>query len=237
MDLKQIWSKAGSWFGNLFKKQDYHVPIDDLGLISHDIENQQSDSQAPECNHIVVKTSPQVVRTESMEKLQESFNNLIEQLSAINKHLDCQIAQRKDLLEKINELPELLKGFPAVVETQKKLTENMLEQLKASTARQQQFVDIVEKIPLETAKQTDALAGIDHQLAASADTDVQIAENFNSQSDSILQMSKTFSASDRHLKYLVSIQNKRFMWLFIIAISVCTTVILLFAGIILYLKK
>jgi lipopolysaccharide/colanic/teichoic acid biosynthesis glycosyltransferase len=34
-------------------------------------------------------------------------------------------------------------------------------------------------------------------------------------------MKKTFSASDRYLKYLVSKQNKRFVWIFWTAVGVC----------------
>ena len=56
------------------------------------------------------------------------------------------------------------------------------------------------------------------------------------QTDGILQMSKTFAASDRYLKYIISKQNKRFMWIFIAAISICSTVILILTGIIIYLK-
>jgi len=137
------------------------------------------------------------------------------------------------------------------VENQKQITEQMLEQLRATVSRNQEFIDVVEKIPTETAKQTDALVDIDHQLAAAADTDVQIAENFNkfnetldklsqstdSQTDGIIQMSKTFATSDRYLKYIISRQNKRFMWIFVTAISVCVLAILLLTGIIIYLRQ
>jgi hypothetical protein len=36
----------------------------------------------------------------------------------------------------------------------------------------------VDRIPQETARQTDTQASINHQLAAAADTDVQLAESF-----------------------------------------------------------
>ncbi len=152
---------------------------------------------------------------------------------------------------RIEKLPQWLESFPDVVENQKQITEQLLEQLKSSTARQDQFMDSVQKIPTETAKQTDALVDIDHQLAAAADTDVQMAESFNKfnqtldklnqstegQTDSILTMSKTFAASDRYLKYIISRQNKRFMWIFIASVSVCVAVILILVGIIIYINE
>jgi len=145
----------------------------------------------------------------------------------------------------------LLESFPAVAENQRQVIEQLLEQLKASAAKSQQFVDAVGKIPTETAKQTDALVDIDHQLAAAADTDVQMAESFNKfnetldklnqstlgQTDGIMQMSKTFATSDRYLKYIISRQNKRFLWIFVTAISVCALAILILTGIIIYIRQ
>jgi len=145
----------------------------------------------------------------------------------------------------------LLEGFPELLENQKQVTGQLLEQLKAAAIKNEQFIDAVEKIPTETAKQTDALVDIDHQLAAAADTDVQMAESFNKfnetldklnqstlgQTDSIMQMSKTFSTSDRYLKYIISKQNRRFMWIFVTAIGVCVLAILVLTGIIIYLRQ
>ncbi|MHC4891090.1 MAG: hypothetical protein ACYTEO_16685, partial [Planctomycetota bacterium] len=187
---------------------------------------------------------------ESLEKLQEGFNKLIEQLQGINEHLNHQVTQHADLMGRIEQLPKLLESFPAVVENQKQIIEELIEQLKASVTKEEQFIDAVQKIPAETVKQTDALVDIDHQLAAAADTDVQMAESFNKfnetldklnrsavgQSDSIIQMSRTFATSDRYLKYIISRQNKRFMWIFITAIGVCVLVVLILTGIILYLR-
>lgn len=253
MTLKELWSrtksKTGGWLRTrkLSRLQDYQPQINNEGLISQDTES-AVDAQAEQDNQAIVKTknSP-----ESLEKLQASFNKLIEQLQGINEHLNNQVAQHQDLMGRIDKLPELLESFPAVVENQKQLTEQLFEQLKANVTKQHQFMDAVEKIPTETAKQTDALIDIDHQLSAAADTDVQMAESFNKfnetldklnqstvgQTDSIMQMSKTFAASDRYLKYIISRQNKRFMWIFITAIAVCAIVILILTGIILYLRR
>ena len=162
-----------------------------------------------------------------------------------------QVAQNEDLMGRIEQLPKLLESFPGVVENQKRLTEQLLEQLKEMASKDEQFIDAVGKIPAETAKQTDALVNIDHQLAAAADTDVQMTESLNKfnealeklndstvgHTDSVMQMSRTFAASDRYLKYIMSRQRKSFLWIFMIAIGVCTAAILILAGIILYIKQ
>ena len=257
MTLKEFWANTGRWLrAHKPSIGGAHQPeIDEDGLISQssDPAEQHGDSSVPggnQPNNVVVRAIPPAERQESLQKLQEGFDKLVEQLQGINEHLNRQAGQHEDLMGRIQQLPGLLESFPAMVENQKRITEQLLEQLKGGAAKNEQFVDAVEKIPNETAKQTDALVNIDHQLAAAADIDVQMTEslnNFNesldklnqstvSQTDGIIQMSKTFAASDRYLKYIISRQNKRFMWIFIAAVSICVTVILILAGIVIYLK-
>jgi chromosome segregation ATPase len=255
MAFKDFCSKTFGWLKTHKPSQatDYQMQIDEEGLISQDDESEQSAGQetTDQGSKVMVKMVKPKDKTQTLEKLQAGFDRLIEQLQGINEHLNYQVARHEDLMNQINKLPKLLESFPAVVETQKQLTQQLLEQLQAAAAKQQQFVDAVEKIPNETAKQTDALVEIDHQLAAAADTDVQMAESFNKfnetvdklnqtamgQTDAISQMSRTFATSDRYLKYIISRQNKRFMWVFVTAIGVCVLVILILVGIILYLRQ
>ena len=221
--------------------------------MAQDVEQAETagDVQAAKSGKVEVKTIQPVRKQESLEKLQEGFNKLVVQLQGINEHLNRQVTQHEDLMGRLEQLPKLLESFPTVAENQKEVVEQLLEQLRATAAKSQQFVDAVEKIPTETAKQTDALVNIDHELAAAADTDVQMAESFNKfnetldklnqstlgQTDSIMQMSKTFATSDRYLKYIISRQNKRFLWIFVTAISVCALAILILTGIIIYIRQ
>lgn len=250
--LKNLWSRTGSWL-RAHKPSgavNYQPQLNNEGLLGSNAEAAEG-SGAAQDNQVVVKTVQPMDKSESLEKLQAGFNKLVEQLQGINEHLNRQVAQHENLMERMEKLPQLLESFPSVVESQKQLTEQMLEQLKATATKNQQFIDAVEKIPTETARQTDALVDIDHQLAAAADTDVQMAESFNKfnetlgkldqsttgQTDSILQMSRTFATSDRYLKYIISRQSKRFMWIFAIAVGVCLFAILALVGIVIYLRQ
>ena len=255
MTLKDFWARTSSWLRahKLSRSADYQPQLNNEGLISQNAESTEPivEKQPAQSNQVVVKTLQPVDKTQPLEKLQVGFNKLVEQLQGINEHLNRQVTQHEDLMSRIEQLPKLLENFPAVVENQKQITEQLLEQIKTTATKEQQFIDAVEKIPTETAKQTDCLVDIDHQLAAAADTDVQMAESFNkfnetldkldqstiSQTDSILQMSKTFATSDRYLKYLISRQNKRFMWIFMIAMGVCVLAILILTVIIIYLRQ
>jgi len=255
MTLKEIWSKTSNWLrtDKLSRLRDYQPQIDDEGLISPNPESAEAsvDDKAAQSNQVVVKTVQPKDKSESLEKLQAGFDKLVEQLQGINEHLNRQVTHNEDLMGRIEALPKLLESFPVVVENQKRLTEQLFEQLKATATKDQQFIDAVEKIPTETGKQTDALVDINHQLAAAADTDVQMTESFNKfnetldkvnqstigQTDGILQMSKTFAASDRYLKYIMSRQRKSFMWIFMIAMGVCLLAILILTVVIIYLKQ
>ena len=255
MDLKEFWSKTNRWLGahKLSESDDYQPELDTENLIAvQGVSAEETESEeVVENNQVVVKTVSQENQPIPAEKLQHGFEQLIEQLQGINENLNSQVTQHQSLMIQLEKMPNLLESFPAVVQEQQELAGQLIEQLKAKAANDQQFTEAVEKIPNETSKQTDALVSINHQLAASADTDVQVVENFNkfnkhleqldrsagSQTDSILQMSKTFATSDRYLKYLISKQNKRFMWMFIVAMGVCVFAILLLTGIIFFLPK
>ncbi len=255
MALKEFWSKTKDWVQTRRQTDlnEYPPALNHEGMIAPDdeptkpIEDNSSDSD----NSVVVKTLQPADKGQSLDKLNAGFTKLVEQLEGINSHLDQQVTQHQELMGRMEKFPQLLETFPAVVENQKQLTEQLFEQLKATATKDQQFIDAVERIPSETAKQTDALVNIDHQLAAAADTDVQMAETFNKfnqalekleqstvgQTDGIMQMSRTFATSDRYLKYLMSIQNRRFMWVFMTAMGVCVLSILILVCMIFYLKQ
>lgn len=259
MTVKEFWtrtkSKTVTWLHahKPGRGGSYQPDVNDKGLIDANDEPAVDESieAGAQSDKVLVKTVPPTEKQQSLEKLQAGFDKLIEQLQGINQHLNRQISQNEELMSRIEQLPKLLESFPDLVQNQKQITEGLFEQIKAAIAKDQQFVDTVERIPMETAKQTDALVDIDHQLAAAADTDVQMVESFNkfnetldklnqrtvSQTDSIVQMSRTFATSDRYLKYILSKQNRRFMWVFIAAIGVCVMAILILTAIVIFLKS
>lgn len=256
MGWKDFWSRATTWLTEHRpgrEHKDYQPQIDSEGLMSHTSESDRpgNGDGHTDSNHIVVKAAPAKGRNESLERIQVSFDQLVGQLHAINDHLGKQLAQHQELMARIDQLPKLLESWPAVVQNQNQLTEQLFEQLKANITKDEQLLQAVGKIPTETAKQTDAMVEINHQLAAAADTDVQMTESFNKfnetldklnqttvgHKDSIMQMSKTFATSDRYLKYVMTRQNRRFWWMFITAVGVCLFVILVFTGIIIYLGR
>lgn len=234
MAIKDFWKKTYNLI-NVKGRPSFEPEITNDGLIASADENQDP-TPKPEHNHVIVKKTPQNSREQSIELIQQGMTDLLSQLKGINDNLAKQVHQQETLTDRIENLPEMVKTIPAVVHNQSKTVDAMLEQLKSEESRSEKFIEAVEKIPAETGKQTDALTDIKHQLSASSETDVQMAESFNNfknsvdtlnnmskmQTDSLQAMNKTFAASDRYMKYLVSKQSKRFAWLFIATISIST---------------
>lgn len=258
MTLKQFWAGTGKWLRarKPFTTTGSQPQIDEDGLISQNDNpakpgKDTASAHGTDGDQVMVKAVQPMTPQESLEKLQSGFEKLVEQLEGINEHLNRQASQHEDLMGRLERLPQMLESFPEAVENQKRIIEELFEQIKSNAAKDEQFMDAVERIPNETVKQTDALVKIDQQLAAAANIDVQMSQSFNNfnetlerlnqtsigQTDGILQMSKTFAASDRYLKYIISKQSKRFMWIFIATVSVCTACILTLAGIIIYLNR
>ncbi|MGD0552737.1 MAG: hypothetical protein ABSB25_08805 [Sedimentisphaerales bacterium] len=253
MELRELLTRFQNWLrkqfpsglGHPFREphDDFDQPtLSDDGLIIH---NQTPPANGSPLQTVAVRGKPE------MEKFQAGFETLIDQIKDINDHLNKQVSQHENLIARIEQFPKLLENFPAVVENQRALTEQLVLQLKANILKDQQLLSAIEKIPAESAKQTDALLAIDRQLAAAADVDIQMTETFGKFNETlaklnqstkdhtsgIAQMSKTFAASDRYLKYIVARQTRQFMWVFYTAIGVCVIVILLLVGIIIFTGK
>ncbi|MDD5458569.1 MAG: hypothetical protein PHF37_04170 [Phycisphaerae bacterium] len=241
MAKKKLWAKFIGWFGATPAKPDSGVS--DEGLIG-------SIDEPNSANSVTVKPHSRD-RVESIEKLQAGFDKLIDQLANINEHLHQQATQHENLVSKMDKLPNLFENFPLIAENQKRITEQMIEQLKQSAAKNEQFVQAVQKIPTETSKQTQSLSGIDQRLGETSKVNAKMSENFDNfnqtldklnrntanQTDGILQMSKTFATSDRYLKFLMARQNRRMMWMFITTVGVCLFAIVVLVLIIIFLKN
>lgn len=130
-------STIGKWFRfgrkRRAQQQVYNQPTD-----VHTGPGQQ-----PSGNQIQVSTGQQIDKTQSLEKLQKGFDELITQLRNINEHLDKQIVHHEDLTGRINH------GFDRFNQT--------LEKLNASTTGQTDTIKHMSEILTAEAKYIKAL--------------------------------------------------------------------------------
>jgi methyl-accepting chemotaxis protein len=189
---------------------------------------------------IVPENGNSSLETGRGEAITQAFEKLVGQLQGINTNLDRQINQHEQLMDRVQKIPEILESLPAESENQRQAINAMVEQLKQQDLREQQIVETLRDIPLESGRQTNALIDMNQKLSTAADIDAQMAEGFNKfnqtlsslnnstaeQSDAIGQMNKTYAASDRYLKYIITKQEKRFAWMFYTTIGICTAAII-----------
>jgi chromosome segregation ATPase len=257
MTLRGILSGTASWLrAHRYEDSGRCDPaLDDDGLLAMDFDTggdtQNVQSAGARSEPLMVSTITSIERREPVERLQEGLDRLVGELEQINEHLGEQLAQHEELMGRVRHLPQLLESLPSAVENQKRLTAQLMEQLRSTAAKERQFSEAVEEIPAAAARQTDALIDINHQLAVAGDVDVQMAEGFNkfrmtldrlnqntvSNTEGILQMSRTFAASDRHLKYVVTMLNKRYAWTLAVTLGICMSAIASLVVVILYLAR
>ncbi|MBN1508634.1 MAG: hypothetical protein JW955_17435 [Sedimentisphaerales bacterium] len=257
MTLRGLLSGTASWLRSHRYEDGGHCDpaLDDDGLLAIDFgvgtDARNVQSAGTRSEPVMVSTITSIERREPVERLQEGLDRLVGELEQINGHLSEQLAQHEELMGRVRHLPQLIETLPSAVENQKKLTAQLLDQLRSTAAKDRRFCEVVEEIPAAAARQTDALIDINHQLAVAADVDVQMAEGFNKfrmtlerlnqstvgNTEGILQMSRTFATSDRHLKYIVARLNRRYVWTLAVTLGVCLSVIASLLGIILYVVR
>jgi|GEM_PF-1106386 len=226
-----------------YRGVDIKSELDGGGLIK-----EYSDEDAPaDSVDVVVRKGD---RAGSVERMQEGLNRLVDELAIINSTLNEHVIQQRQIMERMEHLPRLVENFPNAIQNQQQMMELLNEQFRSSTDKMHLFVENIKRLPDEAVRQTDTLISMNRQLSAAADADMVMSENFVkfnstldklnqatlSQTDSIVQMSKTFAASDRYLKYMVAKQNKRFMLVFFISIGVCVLAIVSLVTIIAFIK-
>lgn len=211
--IKQLFSKMG-WRRNKSGLPESSVLLNDLS------DDPMSSSVVPlHANSLVAK------KKDSAEVLHEAVDRLVEKLEHINENLASQVQQNQQLVERMDALPGMLMPLPKAVEEQRQAFAQVAEQLRQKVARDE--------------KVAEHLSGIHEKVAEAADVDAKMCDNFStfsetlskldndtiSQTEWLQQMSRTFSASERYLKYAVAKQQARFYWVFGISLGICVLAI------------
>lgn len=222
MAIRKFWAKVGKWRSNSDAAASTSVKTD-----------------AKPAEMVTIEALKPVKKDDQLPA-SKAFDLLIGQLEGINENLGKHADQQQKLLERMNQLPEVLASLPKTVQSQQDLSEAICAELSRRELKEAQFLEAVESIPRQTVKQSNILEEMNSKLSSAVDANVQVGENFNrfnstigklnktsnAQTDSITQMNKTFAASDRYLKYIISRQNTRFLWMFITSLSICLIAII-----------
>jgi len=224
--IRQWWSKVGQrWKA---RKGRVTTTDEDL-LLLNNTPNAVVPLRGPNA------ADPALVRKkDSAEIVGEAVNKLVDRLEQINASISLQIQQNELLVDKINQIPDLLSGLPQQAQEQRQILQDLTTELKTKAANDQKLLVLMAGMSDHAAEQTGKLGQIHEHLEATAKVDREICDNlgkFNasiekldsdtvSQTEWIQQKSRAFSATDRYLKYTLARQQRRFMWIFVISMAV-----------------
>ncbi len=255
MILKSFWVGTSNWLRahRPFEVIDHHPDIDEQGLLYAQPDNcpgSTPDASNAQADPAIVKATDPSNKREPLEKLQDGFNQLIEQLEGINVHLGQQVSQHKTLVGHVEQLPELVNNIPDLIQSQKQATEDLYEQMRQTMAKDEQFMMNVERIPEEAARQTKALGKIDQRLDAAMGLDAKLVEGlgqFNDtltqlhttsldQTDHMGQMMKAITDSDCRFRQVMFQQDRRFVWLLFALVGLTVSCATVVAAFVFYLR-
>lgn len=223
--LRQVWAKAASRYKSSSSS-------------SNGLTNVQASA-----------VKPKMTAEDVIEKFDDGFASLIERLDVMNENMGCALEINQKLVDCLGELPTVLECVPQHTRNSKEALDAALEQIRASNDLNAAVAKSIEAIPQETVRQTEAIYDVRETLVDSLeinksvrnelgrfnDTISRLESTAAGQTESIMQMSRTFASSERYFKYMMDKQAKRFMWIFIAALSICMISIFALAGLIVYL--
>ena len=143
---------------------------------------------------------------ESLQKLTHGLGHMLEQLDSICNNLDKHSSQNQELIEKISELPTILKEMPEHAQKQVEAFENVKDQLEQNANTHKEMLGGFFKF--------------NENLQ-------ELNSNSSCQNDNLLKLGKSFTSSERYFKYMLDKQSKRFMWVFIISMFVSLSCVVL----------
>ncbi len=143
---------------------------------------------------------------ESLQKLTNGLGHMLEQLDSICTNLDKHSSQNQELLEKISNLPEILKDIPEYAQKQLETFDSIKDKLEDNARTHKEMLDGFFKF--------------NENLQ-------ELNSNSSCQNENLLRLGKSFTSSERYFKHMLDKQSKRFMWVFIISMFVSLSCVIL----------
>ncbi len=229
MEKVSLWKRMGGW---LRRPQ---TSRDGLEVVHHDAEGLVVDPlEDKDANDAHSTLSTRGNKKEvQLATLEGSFNRLVEVLESLNNNVTRQHDQNKDLIDHLAQTSNLMRALPENVEAQGRSVQNLAQEIKEHTLRNQQVVEIVKALPDLNRQQVDRLGDIAHQMEDSVESGARMAESFNrfdgtvqgmlsnskAQTISLANMGEMFEKNEQQLHTLIRQQNRRFTWLLIFVLS------------------
>ena len=223
MRLKTLWQ--GIVAGPKKRKQNEYEKIS-RSEITDVLENAKAQQE------LVVKQVND--KEKQFDKFNDGIDKLVDKLDVMNEHFkgSSDLLSRNNqlyaqLLVKVDQLPQAIQDIQSGRE-QREMFEAVIDQMHSFSRDNQKFVQVVEKLGPEAARQTNELMEISRYLQDNVDNGGRMLENFAKLNDSLEalngnsvsqiqstdRMNRSIAVSTRHQKLMQFKLHKQSAWMF-----------------------
>jgi chromosome segregation ATPase len=186
-------SRIGKWF-----KRDQ--PSDGGGSRLMGEPGQNASTTALETRTTFLR--PWAKRDAAIAHLQDGFNTLTDLMGAIRDNLDHQNRRQDELLNALQQLPQVLQGLPESSRVQTETLTAIRAQMEGQSAQQARLGEILHHIGESTSEQRQMVDAIRGRIDELHKNDTSIAEYLNTVGSSLKDVSKTSQTSTQVLEQM-----------------------------------
>jgi chromosome segregation ATPase len=247
MSASGFWARLSEMFRPGSRSGRGLPPVGDDGLLA------DGAATAVEEDEIASATPGKAIsrwtrRDQALQQLQEGYQHVTDLIDAMQKHMGEQSERTERIASSLDLLARSLGDLPIASREQARTLDAIASHLETTNSRTQQLAESISELPGATKAQGEALAGITRQLDIVNETHVQLNHTLSSLGDAVGTLRRSGEAQADSLRALqnegreregrladvISQQQRRFTWLFIITLvfallgaAAGTTVILL----------
>jgi DNA repair exonuclease SbcCD ATPase subunit len=180
-----LLSRIGRWF-----RKDMPGNGDASSLVG---EPQNGSSNAIETRTTFLR--PWAKRDAAINRLEEGFTTLTDLMGAIRDNLDRQNQRQDELLNALQQLPQVLQTIPESNRVQGETLQAIRQQIEGQSAHQEKLGEILNKIGTNTGEQREMVDALRDRVEEIHKTDTTIADYLNNVGESMKEVSKNSQTS------------------------------------------
>jgi chromosome segregation ATPase len=145
---------------------------------------------------------PWAKRDAAINQLQEGFNTLTDLMGAIRDNLDKQNRRQDELVQAMQQLPQVLGSIPESNRMQNETLAAIRLQIEGQTGQQQKLSEILGRIGETTGEQRQMVESLRGRIEELHKTDTTIADYLNNVGESMKDVSKSSQTSTQVLEQM-----------------------------------
>lgn len=143
---------------------------------------------------------PGAKRDEAINQLREGFDEVVDLVRTVRRHLDDQAERSERLLHKLDGLPEAMQSLQETNRNQTRIAESVEQHMERQQKDSQQLNQALGNLAQSTEHQGQVLGVLQEQIHASRQTDEQMLHSFSNVNQTLQQLSQTTQQSSRTLE-------------------------------------